>query len=150
MGEAGGEGGEDFAELVFGKVAPAEAQQAFGEQQAGLVEPGVEVEGGAVGGDRLFGAAGEVVEETLQGVGRRLFGVALEEGRDLAGRLVHPVAGELGRRPRCSRSAAVAAAATGSPVPAAAGGTARAGREAACGRVSGVRAAPPPDRLPGA
>ena len=85
-----GQQGEHLAELVLGAVAVAEAQQAVGQQDADLEEGGIEVEGGAVGGDRLLGAAAEVVEEPLQGVGGRLGGVGGQ------GLLRSP-----GRPPRC-------------------------------------------------
>src|ERR1700743_2579031 len=68
---AGVEGGEDFAELVLGAVALAEAEEAVGKQEAGLEEGRIEVEGGAVAGGGLLGAAGEVVEEAVESVDRR-------------------------------------------------------------------------------
>src|ERR1700743_2289386 len=70
-GAAGGGGGEDFAERVLGWVALAEAEEAVGKQEAGLEEGRIEVEGGAVAGGGLLGAAGEVVEEAVESVDRR-------------------------------------------------------------------------------
>src|SRR3954454_4315370 len=64
--------GEHLAELVFGAVAVAQAQEAVGEEDAHLEEGGIEVERGAVGAHRVLRTAAEVVKESFEGVGGRL------------------------------------------------------------------------------